>query len=132
MILFIDDELGRTSRWREALEEIEVVRPLTTAAEALEAFADAELMGGVRLVVFDMALHVTGDLTAKETAYGRLTGDVLRQRLRATGWTGPVVVLTNTRDDALKARVEADGDAYRRKNECMPSQLAREVRAWLI
>lgn len=131
MILFIDDEKGRTTRWREALEEFVEVRAFTTAADALDAFADKTLMDDVRLVVLDMALHTTGDLTERDTGYGRLTGDALRKRLRATGWSGPVVVLTNTRDDAVRDRVEADGDIYRRKNECMPSELVDLVREQL-
>lgn len=132
MILFIDDEEGRTTRWREALEEVAPVTAIPTAERALAAFADPEIMRQVRLVVLDMALHTTGGLTAAETGYGRLTGDVLRARLRRSGWSGPVIVLTNGRDDALRARVEADGDTYRRKSECMPTALAELARERLV
>lgn len=132
MILFIDDETGRTRRWRQALEDGYEVKALATAGEALGVFQQPELMQDVDLVVLDMALHATGGLTAEETTYGRLTGEVLLQRLRDSGWSGPVIVLTNTRDDSLKERIQAGDNAYYyRKNDCMPSKLRQEVDALL-
>jgi DNA-binding NarL/FixJ family response regulator len=131
MILYIDDEPGRTLRWREALQQLAEVRELRTAAEALELFSDSAAMRSVRLVVLDLAMYTTGDLTETDTGLGRLTGDALRRRLRKTGWKGPVLVLTNASDDAIRAVVEAEGDTFRRKSECRPSAL-KELAASLL
>ena len=124
MILFVDDEATRTARWREALAEVDEVQLASTAEAALGHFDTPTFMHTVRLVVLDLAMHTTGGLTGAETGLGRLTGDALRRRLRESGWRGPIVVLTNARDDDTKRRVEKDGDVFRRKSECLPSQLA--------
>lgn len=125
MILFIDDEATRSLRWREAIEHYEL-RYLRSAAEALAAFQDASLMSEVRLVVLDLSMYTTGGLSDAETGYGRLTGMVLRQRLRDSGWKGPIVVLSNSRDDVVRQEIESSGDLFLRKPEVLPPRL-REV-----
>lgn len=125
MILFIDDEETRSLRWREALPgEVEYKK---SAAEALAFFADAARMQDVRLVIVDLAMYTTGDLTDADTGFGRLTGMALRRRLRQSGWRGPVIVLSNSRDDGVRGQVEAEGDRFLRKPEHVPANLRKLV-----
>lgn len=125
MILFIDDEDLRTLRWRELLAELLPLTYASSAAAALQHLGDPVFRASLRLVVVDLAMHTTGPLTPEETGLGRLTGEALRRRIRAIGWSGPIILLTNARDDLTRTRVEHDGDHFVRKAECPPTELKR-------
>jgi len=127
MILLIDDEKDRVNRWREELDKIDKLHYEHSAAGALAYFDDAELMAQIQIVVLDLALYTSGGLSEKETDFGRLTGEVLRQRLRKSGWPGKIVVLSNSADQAIRAKIESDGDRFFRKPETLPSQLSQEI-----
>lgn len=131
MILFIDDETSRSARWRQALAEHWTVEHLDSAEKALREFDDSKKMQGVDLVVLDLAMYTAPHMSDKETDLGRLTGDALRKRLRETGWKGPVIVLTNSRDDNIRLAVERDGDVFARKPEVLPSAFVEVVRGRL-
>ncbi len=131
MILFVDDETARSARWREAVAERWTVEHLDSVEKALAAFGDSQKMQEVLLVVLDLAMYTAPPMTDKETDLGRLTGDALRKRLRASGWKGPIIVLTNSRDDIIRQSVERDGDTFTRKPETVPSAFVEVVRGRL-
>ncbi len=136
MILFIDDEDARSQPWREALvdlcDRLGPVEYLSSADTAQAWFADPSRMAGVKLVVLDLAMYTPrSGLTDADTDLGRITGDALRRQLRKNNWRGPVAVLSHSRDESLRQRIETDRDLFARKQETPPSALVERLREWL-
>ena len=131
MIYFVDDEPERIGAWVRLFRATfrGTVDVVPTAAEALHRLIEGEIEG-LRLVVWDLMMPISGGLDPDETEFGTRTGLALFRRFRQRHPDVPSIVLTNVREDRLLAELNAMPNVRAgRKCDLLPMDLVKVAQA---
>jgi CheY-like chemotaxis protein len=131
VILFVDDEIGYTSAYKEELELSGYIvrheRSVDHAVEILERGQEE-----INLLILDIMMPPGRKFKDEETMDGLRTGEKFYEWVRDRYHELPVIILTNVSDENFSLRFDYDIQCmFTRKIDINPDQLLNCVRTFL-